>query len=262
MRLSEVLTGNMTYDQAVNIFKQLGVDPTSMDAMALKTARKRLVMQHHTDRGGAPGVAQNINAAFDVLIKGPQQTPSMGSSSGQGGYRSYRSQGGTWGDARNQQQDEDRYPIWAQAGWSGGQRETGRIYRQDYTDMNFIKKSMWELSGKSTAEYTLWGFDGHFFRNTLTVFGSPKIFNYMAQAMYDWQTKGGNPYECRAIFVSQRRSPEIFLIYADGKFYGDNPIPFEHESFNLNPGNDQQFVRRLPEMLDQLAAQDQTAPGT
>lgn len=256
MRLSEVLTGNMTYDQAVGIFSKLGVDPRNMDPAALKTARKQLIMKHHTDLGGAPGIAQDINSAYDLLSKGTPSGPSMGrqQSRPEPEYR-YRRPDPNQQSQQNTQSDEERYPIWAQAGHSGGIRETGRIYRNDYTDMNFIKKSMWELSGQSTKEYTLNGYDGAFFRGMLTVFGSPKIFNIMAQAMIDWQTKGGNPYQCRAVFVNERKSKQLFLIYADGKFYGDNPIPFEHESFNLNPSNDQQFTRRLPEMLDQLANQ-------
>jgi curved DNA-binding protein CbpA len=257
MRLSEVITGSMTYDQAVNIFSQLGIDPTGMDASALNQSRKRLIMKHHPDRGGSPGIAQNINAAYDMLIKGPQRNYRQDTNTGSNpSGQWYSGNRGRWEDEyeQPQQQDDDRYPIWAQAGWSGGMKENGKIYRNNYTDMNFIKKSMWELSGKSTTEFTIEGFDGHFFRNTLTVFGSPQIFNYMAQAMIDWQTKGGNPYQCRAVFVHPRRSKELLLIYADGKFYGDNPIPMEHESFNLNPSNDQQFVRKLPEILDHLAS--------
>jgi len=44
------------------------------------------------------------------------------------------------------------------------------------------------------------------------------------------------------------------LIWADGTYYGDNPIKMEHHSFNDNPGNDQQFQRELPALLDQLKA--------
>src|SRR5229473_1379371 len=128
MWLSEVLTGNMTYDQAVNIFAQLGVDPTGMDSTSLKAARKRLIMQHHTDLGCAPGIAQNINAAFDVLSQGGPQirnTRRPTASSYDAGDSRYGqwyggNRGGHWGDEQPEPQrnDEDRYPIWAQAGWS------------------------------------------------------------------------------------------------------------------------------------------------
>lgn len=52
---------------------------------------------------------------------------------------------------------------------------------------------MWELSGKSQQEYAIWGYDGAFFRNTVTVYGSPRIFFYMATAMIELQTKGCPP---------------------------------------------------------------------
>lgn len=256
MKVFEVLTGNMTYGQASQIFKQLGWH----EGENVAVARKRLIMQHHPDRGGDAKVAQLINAAYDVLKKGNPGISSAQPQEPQPDFRDGTDPRGQYYGARRSQydtqqpppNDEDRYPIWAQAGHSGGMKETGRIYRQDYTDMNFIKKSMWELSGKSTKEYTIWGFDGRFFRNSLTVYGSARIFNYMAQAMLDWQTKGGNPYECRAVFVSPKNSKVLFLIYADGKFYGDQPIPVEHGSFNMNPSNDQQFMRSLPDWLDQI----------
>jgi hypothetical protein len=120
--------------------------------------------------------------------------------------------------------------------FSGGASPSAIIYRQNYTDYNLIKKAMWELSSRSKEEWTISGFDGNFFRNSITVYGSPKIFNNMADAMIQWQTKGGNAYPIRAVFVSQRNSRDLLLIWVDGTYYGDNPIKMEHDSFNDNPG--------------------------
>src|SRR5437868_15330535 len=80
---------------------------------------------------------------------------------------------------------------------------------------NFIKKSMWELSGQSEYEYTIWGFDGRIFRGHVAVFGAPKAFNYMADAMATFQTRGSNRYECRAVFVHEEASRDLYLIYAE-----------------------------------------------
>jgi len=60
----------------------------------------------------------------------------------------------------------------------------------------------------------------------------------------------------RAVFVSRRRSSDLLLIWAGGTYYGDNPIKVEHHSFNDNPGNEQQFQRKLPAFLDQLKSKN------
>jgi len=86
----------------------------------------------------------------------------------------------------------------------------------------------------------------------VAVFGAPKAFNYMADAMATFQTRGSNRYECRAVFVHEEASRDLYLIYADGKHHGDTPIKMKHYSFNLNPGNDVDFVRELPDLLDRL----------
>lgn len=233
MRLREIITlREMTYGQAAAILRQHGLDPT-LHPNELKPAFRKAAMDLHPDRGGDLEAMQALNAAYDIVAKGAATSRSSASPS--------RSQ-------------SSATPVWAMAGYSGGYPPNANISRNDYTDMNFIKKRMWELSGKSRDEYTLMGFDGHFFRHTLTVYGSPTIFKKMAEALYTWQTIGGNSYACRAVFVFERGGGDdkIHLLYADGKGYWDNPIPFVHHSFNLNPSNDQQFVRKLPQMLDAL----------
>ena len=102
------------------------------------------------------------------------------------------------------------------------------------------------------AEYTIWGFDGQFFRNHVAVFGSPKTFNYMADAMLTWQTKGSHRHDCRAVFVHEEESGDFYLIYADGKYYGEAALKVRHYPDNLNPQHDREFERALPELLDKL----------
>jgi hypothetical protein len=52
--------------------------------------------------------------------------------------------------------------------------------------------------------------------------------------------------------VHEEAARDLYLVYADGKHYGDTPVKMKHYSFNLNPGNDLDFVRELPELLDRL----------
>ena len=52
-------------------------------------------------------------------------------------------------------------PVWAWAGHGGGDTVPEElILRDDYSDRNFLKKRLWELSGYATEEWTLWAFDG------------------------------------------------------------------------------------------------------
>jgi len=114
---------------------------------------------------------------------------------------------------------------------------------------------MWELSGYSEAEYTIWGFDGQVLRGRIAAFGAHKIFNFMANAMVTWQTKGNHPYPCRAVFAHETDSGELYLIYAEGKHYGDAPVALKHYAANQNPAHDQDLARSLPDLLDCLKAQ-------
>ena len=261
----------MTVRNAIAVFAKFGVDvkglyPTgdevknltpdarqSLFLAKLKKARNGIMMKYHQDRTGSKDAAQEINPAYDVL-KQPGSFATQMPNLTAGGVD--WSQG--WEEYENQPRRSatTETPVWAMAGFSDGAPPSPSISRQNYTDYNFIKKAMWELSGQSKEEWTISGFDGNLFRNSITVYGSPKIFNNMADAMIQWQTNGGNAYSIRAVFVSRRRSRDLLLIWADGTYYGDNPIKMEHNSFNDNPGNDQQFQRELPAFLDQLKAKN------
>ena len=230
---------DMSYPQAVGVFSRYGIpNAGQLDQSSLLAARTQLIRKHHPDVGGDADAAALINSAFDTLKKGgdrPSQT------------------------FRNEPEDDEDTP-WVMAGYSGGMRDSAHIYRQDYRDMNYIKKRMWELSGHKLQEWTIWGFDGSYLRGCITVYGSSDIFQEMAKAMIMWQTKGGNPYACRAVLVNRRREQEYFVIWADGRFYDKRPIEVESESFNSNPGNDPHFNDRLRKLLDQLDVNDGPLP--
>jgi hypothetical protein len=268
MRFTQLLL-DMTVRDAIAVFAKFGVDvkglyPTgdevknlSRDAIEtlflakLKKARNGIMMKYHQDKTGSKDAAQEINPAYDILRQpGAIRMPDLTA----GGVD--WSQG--WEKYENQPRPSatTETPVWAMAGFSGGAPPSASIYRQNYTDYNFIKKAMWELSGQSKEEWTIRDFDGNVFRNSITVYGSPKIFDYMADAVIEWQTKGGNAHPIRAVFVSPPRSKDLLLIWADGTYYGDNPIKMEHNSFNDNPENDRQFQRDLPLFLDQLKAKN------
>lgn len=233
----------MTYYDAVEAFRSHGIEPTELSSEELKKVRNRLNMKLHPDRGGSVEDQQEINQAYDILkMNKPGQGPAYTQRGAYPGAQTYR---------RPPRSEET--PTWAWAGYSGGMPPMAHISREDYTDVNYIKKRMWELSGKSKDEWTIMGYDGRFFRAMTTVYGSPDIFNEMAEAMRTWQSHGGNPYPTRAVFVEPRGDYELYLVYLDGHFLGDNPTKMEHDSPNMNPANDQSFMRRLPDILDEIS---------
>lgn len=119
------------------------------------------------------------------------------------------------------------------------------IYRPTYDDLNHIKKTMWEKSGKSKTEHTVHQFDGRYWRHSFTAFGNEKIYPEMAKAMKQWG-EGANPYRTKAIFISKRGSKKYNLVWANGKDVPVGQHSFEHPS----PQNDHRFNDSLSQWVD------------
>jgi hypothetical protein len=258
--------------KALSIFKQLGIDVAGMGPAEIKAARNRLLAVCHPDRGGPLELAQEINAAYELLRNGAPpartcETAACGPLDRAGERRCQSPSALAWDDEEvrparptyhaNGVSEKPKAPIpdWAWAGYSGGPLPNPQISRNNFTDPNFFKKAMWELSGKSRREYTVRGYDGAAFSQWITVYGSPAVFSYMAAAMVEWQSTAG---ACRAVFANERGSRALHLIFADGKCYGDAPLVISHNAFNENPQNDQTFTRfTLPIFLDRMKSEEE-----
>lgn len=218
----------MTTGDALAIFaKYTGRDPSQIYG-DLKDIRNRLVMKYHPDHGGDLDTIKKINAAYDVLSPKTK----------------------LYDDDDEVQEKESEplrngVPVWAWAGYAGGAPPNAHISRNNYTDLNYIKKRMWELSDQSPEEYTLWAYDGYTIRGSFTVYGNERIYHNMVDAMLTWE--GGTT---RAIFASKKNNRTLYLLYANGRY--TKPIQFRHDSPNMNPANDQEFMRNLPEVLARL----------
>lgn len=267
----------MNHGKAMSVFKQLGVDVTGMSPAEIRTARNRLLEVCHPDRGGPVELAQKVNAAYALLKNGTQcagkceegscDLPDVAGGKGHG-----KASDALWEDEKlwpaepasppksGSKKPKPRIPEWARAGYSGGPSPDTQIHRNSFTDQNFFKKSMWELSGKSKQEYRVWAYDGSSFSSWITVYGSRAIFDYMASAMVEWQkTKGA----CRAVFASEAGSRALNLIYADGRYFGEKPLRISHNAFNENPQNDELFTRvTLPIFLDRIESEEREEAAT
>lgn len=223
---------NMSPAEAHRVFSHFGIDSRGKSKEELKVHYTKLIRKHHPDLGGNPEHAKLINAAWDTLKSNPREEPARPVNP-----RPEPSQRHSGGHSET--------PEWAWAGHSGGMPPHGRIHQNNYRDLNFIKKDMWERSGRSREEHTIHNFDGRFFRGTISVYGNDKIHPHMANAMREWDV-----HPSKAIFVSTRKEPrKLKMIWANGKHL-DKPIETEHEAFNHNPGNDQRFTRNLSDWID------------
>jgi hypothetical protein len=55
--------------------------------------------------------------------------------------------------------------------------------------------------------------------------------------------------------VHEQESGDLYLVYAEGRHYGDAPFKMKQYSANSNPGHDSQLVRDLPALLARLREQ-------
>lgn len=239
--------------QARRVLLNFGADSTELDTpRGLQTAWRRLIKQYYTGRQHEEHetTVKAINDAYDVLRR-------TGADGLAAAARAADRPEPEWSEPPPRRPETRRreapgVPPWAWAGHSGGMPPSSKIYRHDYRDVNYIKQQMWELSGHSRQEWTIWAFDGAFFRGVVTVYGAPEIFRQMAEAMVTWNSFGGNPYHTRAVFAAPGNSKTLHLLYADERFYAAPTPTIEYDAFNANPGNDQHFMRQLPAWLDAL----------
>jgi len=202
----------------------------------LRLARNKLLKLYHPDVGGEIEEARKIIESFNFLRDMSPQLLKMMRDSRQPVQAQAQSQ-----------------PIkWAWAGHDDAKVPNSSISRSDFTDRNFIKRSMWELSRHSNEEWMIYGYDGNSFPFTVVVYGSVQIFYYMAIAMIDFQTKGSIPVICQAVCARAKSSYDLYLLYANGKFYDQNPIKLIMESIDYNTRNNAKFMRKFSRLLDEL----------
>ncbi|MGK7864838.1 hypothetical protein [Falsiroseomonas sp. E2-1-a4] len=174
-----------------------------------------------------------INAAYDVLKREQWALPADGISS-----RDPRIKG---------------VCVWA---WAGHPAKSStvpddQIKVANERDLNFLKRHIWQASGRSKEEWTIWSFDGRRFLPSFTVYGAAHVFGEMAAAALCCARVGFR--RPRAVFVEKGggRWVDLLLIYSDGIMFP--AIPF-NRSFDGPPSNDQALLSKLPAMLDDLTS--------
>ena len=125
------------------------------------------------------------------------------------------------------------------------------ILREDYSDRNFLKKRLWELSGRGSEEWTLWAFDGRELLPPVVAYASEAAFAEMAKAMLRHGRRGFR--SPRAVFAqAPGERYGALVLHSDGRAHA--PPPRLPSSSPDGLGRDRAFILGLPERLDALAA--------
>lgn len=227
----------MTPQQALGLLQKHlpGVTTDSFSREQIGKYRRDLAKKYHPDTGYVGDDLALLNTALDILEKSPEDSVYEESP----GYTSYR------------KQDSSKVPVWAWAGYSGGYPPQASIYTEDYSDINFIKKKSWEISGaKSTPtktdEYNFMNFDGRYGRGSFTVYANEDTL----QTVAGWLVKWDSFNRSKAVVVGHQDF-DRYMVFPVVNGQVLRSIGFiESDSFNRNPFNDQQFHRHLNQMLE------------
>jgi predicted nucleotidyltransferase len=200
--------------------------------------RRKLAFKFHPDLGHSDVEIKDINNALDVIektIKGggayfkpfPSQTKTA--------YKPYSGEN-----------------VWRWAGWSGGSPPSDSI--PPGLNINYIKKKAWEKSGANPNptkddEFTFWNFDGRYSRGVFTIFSKKDmaLLKEIASLMVEWDSY----FESKAVAVTGKQiGHKKCLIFPVKKgSVSKKPFELEHDSFNLNPFNDNDFILVLNRRL-------------
>lgn len=139
--------------------------------------------------------------------------------------------------------------------WQTDPRDRGEIYRNDLTDLNFAKKSIYEHASAPRVRVTLHGFDGSYGRSMLTAFSSLDDLGYAAKVLEAW----GEPHFKRdgvfdAVIGMVKGESDARVLRIRGEDVSGLGLSLDHESFNENPFNDSAFGRRLRALVEAHAA--------
>lgn len=223
---SKLLESPRTIDDALDLF---GLSFDELSVKDIQNAYRRLAFEFHPDRSEDEDAEENfkrIQHALDII-------------------KNYIDEGQFYSSkSKETKQQPSSVPPWAWAGWYGGYPPGYEIYRENYKDLHYIQKTMWEKSGGSNQRWHVMHFDGSFFRGIFSVFGNESIFTDMAEAMNTWERY----HKLYAIFANKEGTDEHHLIYLDGKYLNGNTIFY----MNNDDRNSHSFRINLKSQLENL----------
>jgi len=140
--------------------------------------------------------------------------------------------------------------------WQVDHRDFTDIYREDFSDLNFCKKSIYEHASDPKVRVALYGFNGRYSRGMFTVYSSLDDLGYAGMVFEAW----GSPFfkkngAFEAVIASvEREGSKMRLVRIRGIDVFDLGLVIEHNSFNANPFNDMAVRSELNRVIEQWAS--------
>jgi curved DNA-binding protein CbpA len=245
IKLKTLIFESISPSEAEQIFSRYGVPNVSkLSKDELKKSWRELSKTFHPDKNPSKKDEMNlamqwINSAYSVLSNSPQKSSSEKS------YDDYYSNNVYQQDRQqsNRRTSDTHYAGWAQAGRSGGLPNNDYIYNQNFQDLNYCKKTAWEISGKPPCdrnhEYSFSIWDGSHFRGGFSVYAVPEKLFEISQIVSKWETH----HRTVAVFCHRKIDHVALLVNLRGQ---EVKPPKEIEDFEPN---DQQFRDYLRKSL-------------
>ena len=127
------------------------------------------------------------------------------------------------------------------------------IYRNDFTDLNFAMKAIYEHASAPRLRVSLHGFDGSYGRSSFTAFSSLDDLGYAAKVLEAWGKEQNGVFDA-VIGVVGGAGSDVRVLRIRGEDVSDLGLTLDHDSFNQNPFNDTSFARRLRALVEAHAA--------
>ena len=132
------------------------------------------------------------------------------------------------------------------------------INRNDFSDINFLKRSSYEhakAGGGKIIEVNLQDFDGHFPRNSITLYTSLEDLSFAVRGFEQWGLSGHNARRSphmHAVVAMYNREDLMYLVSVEGESLGarSHPIEFERDEDHLGSlFNSRAFVKKLKDTI-------------
>jgi len=226
--------------------RTLGLLPGD-DRNKIKNRYRELARKFHPDLHPGDAIAEEsfkqISNAYETLENANLETKIRHRPS-----ERRPSEGDPWGIRRDQRfyQEYDQPRHTTAPEWETDKRSIYHEVGDSFRNLNYCKKTIYEEAKKQgeVEEYTLWAWDGMYFRGVFSVYANPSVFGLAGEAMQTWN-ESGCPYNTAVVFIAKKGSRILHLIRHNGVDVSDQGITYEHESVNMSPSNDQSFVRFL-----------------
>ena len=242
---------------AIQLFRAFGVNPTGLSKEELRHAWREIARVCHPDHGGDATQMTELNVAYQVLTKvlhlrvkaEPEPVAEAG-----------REQPSPTPEAKPSRytpppppKDGDRRGAgedWLSSGVEGRFTPVGgRIRKEDYTDRNYIRKTIHERSRGERTSFHVQAFDGDYYTGLL-LSGSPDLVPEMIRAVAELH-RAERRRPAKAVLVRETLSGQhrAWTLHILGERAVEIPLSPDQVSVN-----EPAFLQKLNRIINSVTA--------